>query len=101
MSRMNSPRLIMDAKVPARDGVNLSTDIYLPNGEGQFPTVLIRTPYDNNNNIEKARRLADQGFACVIQDVRGRYDSDGEYYPFVNEGPDGFDTQEWIGSQAW
>ena len=91
----------MDAKVPARDGVNLSTDIYLPNGEGQFPTVLIRTPYDNNNNIEKARRLADQGFACVIQDVRGRYDSDGEYYPFVNEGPDGFDTQEWIGSQAW
>ena len=92
----------LDVKVPTRDGVNLSADIYLPRAQGKFPTVLMRTPYDNNTDlmIDKGRRLANNGYACVIEDCRGRWDSDGEYYPF-HEGPDGYDTQEWIGEQEW
>ncbi len=92
----------LNVKVPMRDGVNLSADIYLPGASGKYPTVLIRTPYDNNGEamIEKGRRLANQGYACVIQDCRGRWDSDGDYYPF-REGEDGHDTQEWIGRQEW
>ena len=93
----------LDVKVPMRDGVQLSADIYLPKAPGPFPTVLVRTPYNNNLEvlINKARTLANAGYACVLQDVRGRWDSEGEFYPFVDEAQDGFDTQEWIGRQAW
>ena len=93
----------LDVKVRMRDGVNLSADIYLPKAAGPFPVVLIRTPYNNNLEpmIEKARSLANAGYACVLQDVRGRWDSEGEFYPFQDEAVDGFDTQEWIGRQAW
>ncbi len=93
----------LDVKVPMRDGVNLSSDIYLPKAHGRFPAVLQRTPYSNNAGelIEEGRRLANNGYACVIQDCRGRWDSDGGYYPFHNEGGDGYDTQEWIGRQKW
>ena len=92
----------LNVKVPMRDGVQLSADIYLPQTAGAFPTVLMRTPYSNNTDplIEKARRLANVGYACVLQDCRGRWDSDGDYYPF-REGEDGYDTQQWIGSQTW
>ena len=64
--------------------------------------MLIRTPYSNNNDrlIEQGRRLAASGYACVIQDCRGRWDSDGEFYP-LREAEDGYDTQEWVGLQPW
>jgi uncharacterized protein len=96
-------RTLQDVKVPMRDGVRLSTDVYLPDAPGPFPTVLMRTPYDNNGvaNIEKGRRLANNGYAFVIQDCRGRFDSEGDYYPMANEGQDGFDTQQWVGRQSW
>ena len=92
----------LSVKVPMRDGVDLSADIYLPRAEGSFPTVLMRTPYSNNTDtmIEKGHLLANAGYVCVIQDCRGRWDSDGDYYPF-RDGNDGYDTQEWIGQQAW
>ena len=92
----------LDVRVPMRDGVELSADIYLPVGDGPFPTVLVRTPYSNNMEapIEKARSLANSGYVCVVQDCRGRWDSDGDYYPF-RESRDGYDTQEWIGRQSW
>ena len=59
----------------------------------------MRTPYDNSQPAaeQHARRLADAGYAVVTQDARGRFDSEGAYYPFANEAEDGFDTQEWIG----
>ena len=84
-----------------RDGVCLSTDLYLPKAPRRFPTVLMRTPYSNNLEImiEKGRRLAESGYVCVIQDCRGRWDSEGEYEPYRNEGVDGYVTQEWIGRQ--
>ena len=93
--------LQLDLKVPMRDGVGLSADIYRPRAPGRFPTVLIRTPYDNNSLIAKARSLANRGYVCVAQDCRGRWDSDGSYYPFHPDGEDGYDTQEWIGRQEW
>ena len=95
--------MLLDVPVPMRDGIELSADIYLPRTRGELPTVLMRTPYDNNAAavIEQGRSYANRGYACVIQDCRGRWDSGGEYYPFHNEGTDGYDTQEWIGSQEW
>ena len=64
----------LDVKVPMRDGTNLSADIYLPDSDAPVPTVLMRTPYSNNMEamIEKGRRMANAGYACVIQDCRGR-----------------------------
>jgi putative CocE/NonD family hydrolase len=96
-------RMRSDVKVPMRDGVCLSAEIYLPDAPGPFPTVLMRTPYDNNGfwHIDRCRQLANRGYVCVMQDCRGRYDSDGQYYPFRDEDIDGFDTQEWIGKQPW
>ncbi len=92
----------LDLKVPMRDDIALSADLYLPRSPGPFPTILMRTPYSNNldPSIEKARTLASNGYACIIQDCRGRWDSDGEFYPF-REAHDGYDTQQWIGQQDW
>lgn len=92
------------AKVPMRDGVNLSADIYFPSeGDGPWPVVLTRTPYDNMAEwiTKPATFYPQNGYVFVGQDVRGRYDSDGEFYPWVNEFNDGFDTVEWIGEQSW
>ena len=93
-----------NVKVPMRDGVNLSADIYFPRGEpGPFPVILSRTPYDNMAEplTETARFWPQYGYAFVAQDVRGRDDSDGEFYPYLNDFNDGNDTIEWIGAQPW
>jgi putative CocE/NonD family hydrolase len=86
-----------------RDGVRLSTDVYLPDAPGPFPVILIRTPYSNNveNLVEDGVFFAQRGYAVVIQDVRGRFDSEGEWSPFVHEAQDGYDAQEWCGTQPW
>jgi putative CocE/NonD family hydrolase len=96
-------RVRANVGVPARDGTRLSTDLYLPAASSPAPAVLIRTPYDNTLPflVEKGRRLADHGYAVAISDCRGRFDSDGAYEPFRNEGPDGFDTVEWLAAQPW
>src|SRR5437870_10599434 len=99
--------------VPMRDGVRLAADIYRPaqNGEpaaGHWPTILARTSYD-----KCAQRYVDsipnfftpRGYAVVLQDLRGRYRSEGfgEYFHTANvrEGVDGFDTIEWIAAKPW
>ena len=97
-------RIQLDVKVPMRDGVLLSADIYLPVMEGPFPTLLLRTPYNNQAELyvrEYVPRFVQDGYAVVMQDCRGRHDSDGEWYPYVNEPKDGYDTQQWIGGQPW
>ena len=103
MFRHYSVEMLLDVKVAMRDGVNLSADIYRPKAAGSFPAVLIRTPYNNNleDLIRKAHRLANAGYVCILQDVRGRWDSEGHFQPFNNEATDGFHTQEWIGKQSW
>jgi putative CocE/NonD family hydrolase len=89
--------------VPMRDGVQLSTDVYFPDAPGPFPVILIRTPYSNNVDyvVQDAIYFAARGYAVAIQDVRGRFDSDGEWVPFVHEAEDGYDAQEWCGTQPW
>ena len=94
--------------VPMRDGVSLATDIYFPaaNGkpaEGQFPIILERTPYDKASakNVQNGQYFARRGYVCAYQDVRGRFMSEGEWYAFAKEAPDGFDTVGWLGTQDW
>ena len=83
------------AAMKMRDGTILRADIYRPKTEGSFPVLLERTPYDKNNSSGFGLRAAAQGYVVIVQDVRGRYTSDGEWYPFKNESSDGFDTIEW------
>ena len=96
-------RHFWNARILMRDGVHLSADIYLPDEEGSYPAVVIGTPYDNTmkSHVDMASFFVDHDYAFIIYDVRGRYDSDGEFYPFFNEGPDGYDLIEWAAAQPW
>jgi uncharacterized protein len=90
--------------VTTRDGVRLATDVYLPAGDGPFPAILQRTPYGklDGSSAVYARWCAGQGYAGVVQDVRGRHDSGGEWHPYDNsEDADAFDTLDWIVAQPW
>ncbi len=78
-----------------RDGATLRADIYRPKAEGKFPVLLVRTPYDKTNSLGFGLRTAARGYVVIAQDVRGRYESEGEWYPFKNEPQDGYDTVEW------
>jgi putative CocE/NonD family hydrolase len=78
-----------------RDGVTLHADIYRPAGDGPFYVLLTRTPYDKSNNGDFGRMGALRGYMVVVQDVRGRYTSEGEWYPFKHEIEDGYDSVEW------
>lgn len=90
--------------VPMRDGVRLSTDIHRPSQPGRYPVVLVRDIYDNGsqpNWVQLGRKWAERGYVFVHQDVRGRLDSEGTFYPYTAEPLDGYDTQQWAGSQPW
>lgn len=90
-----------EVMVPMRDGVRLATNLYLPEGEGPWPVVLTRTPYNKNGADRSAATYNERGYALVSQDVRGRYASEGRDQPFEVDMPDGYDTVEWIANQAW
>ncbi len=93
-----------DVVVPMRDGVALRADILLPDQGGPFPVLVYRTPYGKQNARKEYKtfeRAVQRGYAVVIQDVRGRYSSDGDFRPYENEGRDGFDTIEWAARQGW
>ena len=95
-----------DVMVPMRDGVRLATDVYLPVwGDGMhresLPTVLVRTPYGKARCSNNARYFVGHGYAAVCQDTRGRYNSEGVWWWLGNDGPDGYDTIEWIAVQSW
>src|SRR5579863_1154307 len=78
-----------------RDGVVLRADIYRPKLDGKFPVLLQRTPYDKRNSVSIGVRAAEGGFVAIIQDVRGRYSSEGDWYTFKHESDDGYDSVEW------
>lgn len=90
-----------DVLTPMRDGVQLAMDVMLPDGDGPFPVILSRTPYDKGPSLAGMEDLASRGYACVTQDCRGRFNSDGEFDPYRQEHDDGFDTIEWIAQQEW
>jgi predicted acyl esterase len=87
--------------VLTRDGLPLATDITLPEAEGSYPVILVRTPYDKKGVAGLAREGASRGFAVVAQDTRGRFASGGDNLPFHLDGPDGADTLAWIRMQPW
>ncbi|MGH9377483.1 MAG: CocE/NonD family hydrolase [Terriglobia bacterium] len=84
-----------NAPVRMRDGVVLRADIYRPDASGAFPVLLERTPYNKANEVETAYNAAGHGYIVIIQDCRGRYASEGEWYTFKHESADGYDTVEW------
>ena len=93
-----------NVSVKMRDGVILRGDIFRPDAEGKFPVLLQRTPYRRATwgyDMDFAQRAASRGYVVFIQDVRGRYTSDGEWYPFLHEAEDGYDTIEWIAAQPY
>jgi putative CocE/NonD family hydrolase len=85
-------------KVAMRDGVVLRADIYRPAEGGRFPVLLQRTPYDKRGGATFGNRAASAGYVVIFQDTRGRYTSEGEWYPFRYESQDGYDTVEWAAS---
>ncbi|MFQ1063660.1 CocE/NonD family hydrolase [Bordetella trematum] len=107
-------------RVPMRDGVHLATDVYFPPGyragrDAPLPVILERTPY-GKLAVSRAEQIGSrlgvprpeiaayftaQGFAVVLQDCRGRYDSEGHFTKYLAEGPDGYDTLCWITAQPW
>jgi len=101
-----SIRVDCDLPVEMRDGTVLATDVYRPEGEGRWPVLLQRTPYDKGRGTlallqTDTFRAVARGYAVVIQDCRGRYASDGEFAPFHQEVADGYDTVEWCARQPW
>jgi len=90
-----------NVRVTLSDGTNLSTDIYLPAEGNKHPTILIRTPYGKHQHEYEGEYWSSNGYAVVIQDTRGKWESEGEYIPFLNERNDGLETVEWIIKQNW
>lgn len=83
-----------------RDGVTLYADVYRPKSPDKFPVILMRTPYDKSVNwaASPAFKIVPRGYVLIVQDVRGRYTSEGEWYPFKHEQADGYDAVEWAAS---
>jgi len=92
----------LEVKVPMRDGVRLSTNIFRPDDPGKFPVLLMRTPYGNGGAGNQGAYFgASSGYVVIVQDTRGRYESEGVFDAWQFEAPDGYDTQQWIGDQLW
>ncbi len=95
--------------IPMRDGIMLATDHYAPRDRGSFPTILIRCPYGRNPRAGGfgllldffVWRFAERGYHVVVQDTRGRFDSGGEFAPYVAERNDGLATVTWLQRQPW
>lgn len=96
-SEPSPPVIENDVPVRMRDGVTLRADIYRPQSAGKFPVLLERTPYNkgDSDDFRFATEAVARGYVVIIQDTRGRYMSEGDWYPFVHESNDGYDTVEW------
>lgn len=94
-----------NVRVKMHDGIHLVADIYRPKTLMKSPVVILRTPYGKRGSIHPYQKLAvlfaSQGYVFIVQDVRGKYASEGEYEPFVHEGMDGFTTIQWAGQESW
>ena len=105
---MAADRVILERGVRAtmRDGVSLAADVYRPDDAERHPVLVTRTPYDatmpsNAFSALDAPTMATRGYAVVIQDVRGRFASEGDYETYVHEADDGYDTVQWAAEQPW
>lgn len=98
--------VVMDnlVPVPMRDGVKLYADVYRPAKPGKYPVIVSRTPYSSERApaaYDSAVYFARRGYVYVLQDVRGRHESEGKWEPFRNDIEDGYDTIEWAAAQPW
>src|SRR5690606_26788589 len=103
---MSSFSVERDIAMPMRDGVILRGDLWRPEGDKPLPTILMRTPYNKralNAETLRPQHCVEAGFACIVQDTRGRFASDGEweFKMWHQEGPDTYDSVEWIAKQPW
>jgi len=87
--------------IPMRDGVKLAANVFLPAEPARRPVILERTPYGKTDLGTSYEFFVDHGYAVVVQDVRGRYDSEGSFSPMRQEPNDGDDTLNWIARQPW
>ncbi len=96
-------RLLHDRRVPMGDGISLSADVYLPLSGGPHPTIYQWTPYESTRErfIAWGVWFARRGYAAVVSDVRGRYESEGEFVPWVKDGPDAADSLTWAAGETW
>ena len=93
-------------KVAMRDGVLLASDVYRPAGDGRYPVVMLRLPYNKEQPVllflaGDILRVAQAGYAVVVQDCRGTWASEGEFSPYFQEAEDGADAIAWAAAQAW
>ncbi|MFN8419609.1 MAG: CocE/NonD family hydrolase [Anaerolineae bacterium] len=106
MIDLSGVKIDLNVRVPMRDGITLSADVYRPasaSGDGRYPTILFRTPYNKVSEVVIANccTWARGGFAVVYMDVRGRGDSDGVFVPYRSDAVDGYDAIEWCAAQSW
>ena len=92
-----------DQVMRTRDGVTLRADVYRPDASGNFPVLLVRTPYDKGAGMALTEKdyFPPRGYVVVVQDTRGRHSSGGDFYPFVHEARDGYDAVEWAAALPW
>src|SRR6266566_5212830 len=101
MAMQMDQKVTIDFDVPAkmRDGTTLRANIYRPAGDGQWPVLLTRLPYGKDfplgSSVMDPAQVARRGYVVIVQDTRGRFTSEGEWVPFINEALDGIDTIEW------
>jgi len=88
-------------QIPMRNDITLAADIIRPEQVKPVPALLIISPYGRTKIQARANVWAQRGYAVVFIDSRGTFDSEGDYYPYVNEGSDAYDVQQWIGRQPW
>jgi len=105
---VSTRRVVVEHGVPApmRDGVTLVADLYRPDDHDRHPVLVQRTPYDrtlvgNASSDIDPLKMALAGYVVVVQDVRGRFQSEGEYETYSNEADDGYDTVQWAAEQPW
>ena len=107
MPRVKRVLVEKDVPIPLRDGTTTYADVYRPDEGAPAPVVLVRTPYDKEVSmgglgvLPQWVKLAERGYVVVVQDVRGRASSEGVFYPFANEGADGYDSAAWAAGQPW
>ena len=96
-------RLLHDCRVPMRDGISLSADVYLPLGGQGLPTIVQWTPYESTRErfVAWGVWFASRGYAAVVVDCRGRYESEGTFTAWSLDGQDAYDTVTWAAGEQW
>ncbi len=94
-------KVFKDVTIRTSDGATLATDVYLPAGKGPFPIILMRTPYGKESRGRHAHIFNARGYAYVVQDVRGKFNSSGVFRAWIDERLDGLETLDWISEQEW